>query len=189
MHSEDVFRNRSDDLKSEGSSGGIRLVRITREHLHGIAELEKLYFSTPWSEQGLETLIRAEDGGIGFCAVDENGTPLSYAGMVCAADEGEIMNVATHPEARGRGLASSVLSALIDFCAREGVRGERIRSVFLEVRESNLTARSLYTRLGFKDVGRRPSFYGAPREAAIIMRLDVTASERDGKADSNNTNT
>ena len=71
-----------------------RIVRLTREHLSGVAELEQLCFPTePWSESSLEVLCR--EHGIGYVALDEDETVLAYVGMTYAADEGSITNVAT----------------------------------------------------------------------------------------------
>jgi ribosomal protein S18 acetylase RimI-like enzyme len=41
---------------------------------------------------------------------------------------------------------------------------------FLEVRESNVVARNLYSRLGFEEVGRRPHYYQDTGETAVVMR-------------------
>ncbi|MGB3863640.1 MAG: GNAT family N-acetyltransferase, partial [Candidatus Aminicenantaceae bacterium] len=41
--------------------------------------------------------------------------------------------------------------------------------VFLEVRPSNLSARSLYNKLGFKVLGTRKDYYQTPLEDALIM--------------------
>jgi ribosomal-protein-alanine N-acetyltransferase len=46
-------------------------------------------------------------------------------------------------------------------------------SVFLEVRESNAPARALYENAGFKQTGRRPSYYTSPLEDAILYRWTV----------------
>ena len=41
----------------------------------------------------------------------------------------------------------------------------------LEVRESNLPARRLYERFGFREAGRRRQFYSDPREDALLLTL------------------
>jgi len=42
----------------------------------------------------------------------------------------------------------------------------------LEVRPSNTAAVTLYKKLGFAEIGRRPNFYSFPREDALLMRID-----------------
>jgi ribosomal-protein-alanine N-acetyltransferase len=55
-------------------------------------------------------------------------------------------------------------------------REHSVRTVFLEVRESNSAALALYEALGFLPIGRRPSYYREPVEAALLYSklLDST---------------
>lgn len=75
--------------------------------------------------------------------------------------EYEILNLAVLPPYRRLGLARRLLEAQID---SPGI-------YFLEVREGNVAARTLYRSLGFKEVGRRPHYYQLPDETAIVMRV------------------
>ena len=77
------------------------------------------------------------------------------------AEEREILNVAVRPEWRRHGVASLLLQ-------NELTRGG---TFFLEVRESNLAARALYSRFGFREAGRRVDYYQFPNETAIVMRM------------------
>ena len=42
----------------------------------------------------------------------------------------------------------------------------------LEVRASNAPAISLYQKMGFVQVGRRPNYYHNPKEDALILRKE-----------------
>ena len=79
-----------------------------------------------------------------------------------AGDEKEILNLAVAPEFRRQGVAKALL-----FSCLEGFSGV----VILEVRESNLAARSFYQELGFQELGRRPNYYSSPDETAIVMKF------------------
>lgn len=139
------------------------VVRISERHLDDIAEIERLSFSHPWTREGLMTLVR--ENGVGFAAIDkESGKVLAYAGMVIAADEGSITDVATHPDYRRRGIARAVMETMLRYCETNAVS-----YVALEVRESNESAISLYGGLGFEVVGKRPRFYRSPVEDACVM--------------------
>jgi ribosomal-protein-alanine N-acetyltransferase len=81
-----------------------------------------------------------------------------------AAAELEVMNLAVAPEARRAGTATRLLEQALEAARRAGV--ER---VFLEVRASNRRARRFYARRGFETVGRRPDYYWAPREDALVL--------------------
>ena len=77
---------------------------------------------------------------------------------VVAPAEAEVLNIAVDPQSRGQGIATALLESLEE------------PDVFLEVRESNARAQSLYRKLGYQVVGRRPDYYDDPVETALIMR-------------------
>lgn len=81
--------------------------------------------------------------------------------------EWELENLVVAPTARRKGLAKRLLEALLH------AAGETNSPVFLEVRESNAAARALYESEGFKQAGRRPSYYKSPPEDAILYRWTV----------------
>lgn len=135
---------------------------IQAEHLPLIAALEQTVFGEPWSEQSLALLCT--EGGFGVLVLDGTDTALAYGGMLTVLDEGQITNIATHPDHRRRGYAAAVLGKLLDEARARG-----LATVSLEVRESNTPAISLYTRFGFEIAGRRNNFYTAPREHALVM--------------------
>ena len=136
--------------------------KLTEKTLDGVAELEKLCFSQPWSKNSLELLTKE---GIGMGMVcRKDGIVCAYGGMLVAVDEGQITNIATHPDFRRRGCASAVIDALEEFLSSKGVD-----SIFLEVRVSNTPARSLYERKGFRTVGVRKNYYRFPTEDAAVM--------------------
>lgn len=127
-----------------------------------IAELEKICFSIPWSEEALdESLGKSE---YIFLAAELDGKIAGYVGMISALDEGDITDVAVFPEYRKKGVACALLTALKDRCAALG-----ISRIFLEVRESNAPAIGLYEKMGFERIGLRRNFYDAPREHAVLM--------------------
>lgn len=82
---------------------------------------------------------------------------------ITAPGEGEILNLAVWPERRRQGVATRLL---------ESVLRQPGYSWFLEVRESNLPARNLYEKLGFREVGRRPCYYRDTGESAVVMRRE-----------------
>jgi ribosomal-protein-alanine N-acetyltransferase len=80
--------------------------------------------------------------------------------------EWEIENIAVAGAARRRGLGTRLLGEFLD-----RVRAEGATAVFLEVRESNRAARSLYRKWAFEESGRRACYYTQPEEDAIVYRL------------------
>lgn len=145
---------------------------LEKEQLAAIAELERLCFHKPWSEDALTLLTR--EGNFGVVSLD-HGEVCAYVGLVTALDEGEITNVATHPNHRRQGHAKAVLLRLFDEAEKCG-----IRRITLEVRESNAAARALYALLGFTPCGTRKGFYTSPREDALILEKMIDSRERKG---------
>jgi len=82
--------------------------------------------------------------------------------------EWELENLVVDKNVRRRGIAILLLGELI-----AGARALRGSSIFLEVRESNQRARSLYRKAGFAETGLRNSYYTGPTEDAIICRLSL----------------
>ncbi len=79
-----------------------------------------------------------------------------------AEGESELLNLAVEPRFRRRGIARELLRAL---------RADNSDTLYLEVRESNETARKFYKSMGFREVSVRPGYYTSPAEAAIVMKL------------------
>lgn len=136
-------------------------VRMESDHLSDVATLERLCFAEPWSEKSLALLLG--ESAVGF-VVTEAGRSVAYGGMLCVAGEGQITNIAVHPDCRRRGFGRAVTEALLRY-ARE----TDLFEVSLEVRESNEAAIALYRLLGFSVCGVRRSFYQRPTENALVM--------------------
>jgi ribosomal-protein-alanine N-acetyltransferase len=93
----------------------------------------------------------------------------SLCGFVCAqavAGEWEIENVVVAAAFLRRGIADELMRTLIP-----RAKNASASAILLEVRESNLAARGLYEKQGFREVGRRPAYYKNPAEDAILYTL------------------
>jgi len=139
--------------------------RVRASDLARIASVEKECFSDPWSPSAFRDLER--NARVQFlCARAEPETPvLGYVVAWFAADEGEIANLAVAPEAQGRGIGAALLDAALSLAEQQ-----HVSAVYLEVRDSNQTARRLYESRGFSEVGRRRGYYRRPVEDAVILR-------------------
>jgi len=135
--------------------------RLEKADIPSVAELESRVFAEPWHENELNFLL--EPNTFGFVTLVD-GVLAAYGGMICVLDEGQITDIATDRDFRRMGLGERTLSAMLDEAKDRG-----LSFVTLEVRESNVAARSLYEKMGFSAVGRRNNFYRKPTEAAIIM--------------------
>ena len=139
----------------------VQVRRIVHNDLAAAAELERLCFSEPWSEKALELLL----GEMGVGAVcTEDDRVVAYGGMLLAPYEGQITNIATHPDHRRRGYAEAVTSELLRIAFEK-----QLEQVALEVRVSNGPAIGLYEKKGFYQAGVRKRFYQNPSEDAFVM--------------------
>lgn len=132
-------------------------------HVPQIAQLEKLCFSDPWSEASIACELRSE---LSFWLVAEDDSRVvGYIGSQTVLPETDMMNIAVHPDYRRRGIGAILVEALIAELQRRGSD-----CLTLEVRVSNEPAITMYDKLGFVTVGKRPGYYRNPREDALIMR-------------------
>ena len=144
-------------------STSIHILPMHADHIPAIAKLERECFSRPWSERMLGEELENQCAAF-LTATDENGEVLGYAGLLVAADEGYITNVAVFPEYRRLGVAAKIIEVYMNFAAAND-----LAFLTLEVRPSNEAAIALYRRFGFEEVGRRKNYYDLPKEDALIL--------------------
>ena len=133
-------------------------------HLEKLESLEKQSFSDPWSEKMLRDSLESKyTAGIGAFEGEEL---VGYVMWLEAIDCFEILNVATLPSHRRRGIGKKLMRLCIGYA--ESLKKERI---LLEVRRTNTAATALYESLGFLSVGVRKNYYKNPVEDAILMDL------------------
>lgn len=136
--------------------------KMQKSDLQEVCKIEKDNFSLPWSERSfIESMERNDTVFLTALAGEEVA---GYIGCYCIAGTGEITNVAVKDTCRRRGIGAMLLEGLYK-------AGETLdtREFFLEVRESNEAAISLYSRQGFVKEGIRKNFYEKPVENAVIM--------------------
>lgn len=127
-----------------------------------IAELEKISFSVPWSEDGLRAELTNETAH--FLVASVQGKVLGYIGVHEICGEAYITNVAVLPEYRRLGIGETLIDA-----ATHGAEMRNCDFISLEVRISNVPAIELYKKEGYNIVGQRKNFYSNPTEDAYIM--------------------
>lgn len=148
------------------------ILRMAEEKdLVQVAELEKVIFGKEaWSLNSFYEMMDPEDHC--FLIAEEDGCVAGYLITWFICGEGSILNVATSPAYRRRGIAREMLAATIDI-------GREINTevMMLEVRESNEPAISLYKSFGFTEVGMRKNYYDNPPENAVLMDLRLIPLE------------
>jgi [ribosomal protein S18]-alanine N-acetyltransferase len=148
----------------------VRVEPMTLDDLPAVHAIEQASFTVPWPDDAYRSelltnrlasyvVARAGDAVVGF------------GGLWVMVDEGHITTFAVDPRWRRRGVGEWILHALLDRAVER-----HAREATLEVRLSNMPARRLYEKYGFRPVGIRPRYYSDTGEDALIMTTDALAS-------------
>ena len=140
--------------------------------LPAVQAIEQASFTTPWPPHAYRSEIESNRMAT-YLVVRAGETLVGYAGMWVMVDEAHITTFAIHPAWRRRRIGERLLLALLDLA-----RDRRAREATLEVRLSNLPARRLYEKYGFRPVGLRPNYYSDDHEDALIMTTETLGTER-----------
>ena len=141
------------------------IVSMNESHVAQVAELEKICFSDPWSENSVASELKNHLSC--WLVAEEDGKVAGYVGSQTVIDESDMMNVAVHPDHRRKGIAEALVVELV-----EALRKRESHCLTLEVRASNEPAKALYEKLGFTQVGLRKNYYRNPKEDALILRKE-----------------
>ena len=137
------------------------------DQIDEVLAVEEASFTNPWTREMY--LGELENRGVSFCylARDAAQRVVGFCSFWRVLDELHINNLAVMPEVRREGVASALLSRVLQEGAALGA--ERAT---LEVRRSNDAARMLYERFGFTIAGVRRAYYTSPVEDALVLWKD-----------------
>ena len=133
------------------------------DDLPAVHAIERASFTSPWPEHAYRSEI--ETNRLAHYLVVRVGERIvGYGGMWLMVDEAHITTFAIHPAWRRQHIGERLLLAFLDLAMAQGAH-----EATLEVRLSNLPARRLYEKYGFRPVGLRPRYYSDDNEDALIM--------------------
>ena len=150
---------------------GISLRPMATADLPEVLSLQELSFANPWNEDMLQKELTHEWSTVLLAEGPDDAGAVRIQGILIfwiVHDEIHVLNVATAPHARLKGIARGLLETSF-------ARGKQKGCVLatLEVRRSNTPAIQLYQRLGFRTVGVRTNYYVEEHEDALVMVLDL----------------
>jgi len=137
--------------------------------LDAVQEIERRSFRTPWPAHAYRTELETNRLA-SYLVARLDGRVVGYGGMWLMVDEAHVTTFAVDPEYRRRHVGERLLLALLDLAV-----DRRAHAATLEVRLSNLAARRLYEKYGFRPVGLRPRYYSDDNEDALIMTTEPLA--------------
>ncbi len=151
----------------------LEIRRLSYSDLPQVIAVERRAFPTPWS-LAMFVLELSKPSGVCLAAV-RGGTVVGH--LICSRYDTvwHLMNIAVDPSLRRQGIASALLTALLERI-EDGSGGAQLT---LEVRPTNRAAIKLYEQFGFRSAGTRPRYYQDNGEDALIMwRTRATLSGR-----------
>jgi [ribosomal protein S18]-alanine N-acetyltransferase len=147
---------------------GITIERASVRHLDAIEEIEQESFPEPWRREFFRSEIAAEGR---FNLIARRGrTVVGFMFSMWIFDELHVNKIAVTEVERRQGIAETLMDRCFEFA-----RQREIRSIFLEVRQSNHGAQAFYLGLGFTSSYIRPRYY-PDGEAAVVMMLTLRAA-------------
>jgi ribosomal-protein-alanine N-acetyltransferase len=133
------------------------------DDLPAVHAIETASFAAPWPPHAYRSEL--ESNRLAHYLVARAGDAVAaYGGMWLMVDEAHITTFAVHPDWRRQRIGERLLLAFLDLAIDRGAH-----EATLEVRLSNLAARKLYEKYGFRPVGLRPRYYSDDHEDALIM--------------------
>lgn len=146
--------------------GDIIIRQTVPDDIPEIAAIEAESFPDPWTEDLLLSEL-SRTMGIFLSAKNGDGKIVGY---IIGTQDGEsafIDNVAAAASARRHGVGTALMKAFFEQLP------VTVKHAALEVRASNIAARELYSRFGFKTTGIRPNLYSSPQENGFVMTLEL----------------
>ncbi len=142
------------------------------DDLPQIHAIEQASFTSPWPAHAYQSELESNRLAQ-YLIARIDGRVAAYGGMWLMVDEAHITTFAVHPAWRRQRIGERLLLAFLDIAVARGAH-----EATLEVRLSNLPARKLYEKYGFRPVGLRPRYYSDDNEDALIMTTEPLADPR-----------
>jgi len=164
------FRSTPSPLMAPSRSDAVRIDNVRFAELREVAALQKRAFSPRlayslatllllWSLPYVRFLVARQDGRIAGCAIgDRNG------------GQARVVNICVDPDFQRRGIGAQLLRALEAAIPRG--------DIILMVETENETAKALYRREGFTEVGVSKDYYGRGRDGIWMQKVRDGLSPR-----------
>ena len=147
--------------------------KLSLKEIDSIVSIEKDSSEHPWTSQQLSESI-ANSNNLNYILVLESKI-IGYILAIPSIDSADILNIVIHKDFKRKGFGSNLIAKLT-----KELNKKKIKTIFIEVRKSNLSAISFYLSLGFKEISIRKNYYSknsnelSIREDGIMMRLEIS---------------
>jgi len=150
----------------------LRISPATSKDLKEMYKIELLSYRDPWPKEMfiMDYLFNSNSR---YYSAKWMKKVVGFLGLWFEEYRLHIVNIAVHPNYRGRGIGRKIMEFAIKLAEKE-----RKNEIYLEVRESNVSAQKLYQHLGFKFSGEIPDYY-SDGERGLIMKKVLHDYSRD----------
>jgi ribosomal-protein-alanine N-acetyltransferase len=152
------------------SALAVRIEPMTLDDLEHVHAIERASFFPTWPDDAYRNELTTNKLAT-YIVARLQDVVVGFAGLWLMVDEAHVTTFAVDPAWRRRGVGERMLLALLDVAV-----ARRAREATLEVRLSNMAARCLYEKYGFRPVGVRPRYYTDNGEDALIMTTEPLES-------------
>ena len=147
--------------------------KLSLKEIDSIVSIEKDSSEYPWTKKQLSESI-ANSNNLNYILVLESKI-IGYILAIPSIDSADILNIVIQKDFKRKGFGSSLIVETSKVLSQK-----KIKTIFIEVRKSNLSAISFYLSLGFKEISIRKNYYSknsnelSIREDGIMMRLEIS---------------
>ncbi len=151
---------------------GVSTAIVRKASITDVPAMIKIARATPtasqWSEAQYFELFAPNSPNRLALVIEQESSLLGFLVARCSREEYEIENIAVSAAQQRQGLGTKLLKEFMR------IVGEILPTkVFVEVRESNMVACALYSKLGFKQIGERKNYYRDPEESALLYQIVI----------------
>lgn len=137
---------------------------LSKNDIDGVLNVNNISFSNAWSKDSIISEFNNPLAKYIVAKDLDKDMIVGFVGIWIIQGEGDITNIAVHPNYRKLGIAKKLLSFLLALCDNLSCT-----IIHLEVRKSNISAQSLYKQFLFVEDGFRPNYYTNPKDDAVLM--------------------
>lgn len=147
----------------------LQIMRANDSHLEDLLNLERLVYhgQTPWDKFSFRNELKKHHNSL-YLVVYDGSKLVSFIGTRFNKEEAHITNIAVSPEYQRRGIASFLVSMMIDYAKQNDCA-----LMSLEVRVDNDAALSVYKKMGFKADKVRENYYYTEKVDGLHMVQDL----------------
>ena len=140
-----------------------------------VSEIAREVMSYPWSKNIFSECFKEDYQAWVMADGQLANNVLGFAVVLSQLGECQLLNVSVRASRQREGVGKQLMSHIIDYAL-----GEKLSRIFLEIRQSNTVALSLYRSMGFCQVGIRKAYYpsASGREDAYLLRMNLVAAKQ-----------